>query len=195
MGHLDSWCHRITFSCPVICSAAASHTCFPKMWIHLFNPPSLLSNHNFQSSVGAEFSSSLLTVDCKCPNLGRQPFLITRITLLSNRKIKLNNSIAYSWSQTAALWTHQSPVKLFHAPPITHTSRRYTNGNLLLTCVAAFAPHLVWSQCTTRKKALFCSIYVKNNVWNEKFLWGFLWHIKLLGVKCYLFHYSDQGLN
>ena len=80
-----------------------------------------LSHRNFQTSACAEFSSSLLTVDCKCPNLGRQPFLIMRITLLSNRKIKLNNTIAYSWSQTAALRTHQSPLKLFHAPPSTHT--------------------------------------------------------------------------
>lgn len=122
-------------------------------------PPSLLpsfflfffSRHNFQTSIGAEFSSSLLTVDCKCPNLGRQPFLIMRITLLSNRKIKLNNTIAYTWSQTAALRTHQSPLKLFHAPPSAHTHiytqaaihRQYTNVNLLLTCVTALAPHLV----------------------------------------------------
>lgn len=89
-------------------------------------PPSLpFSPHNILFFVvvffGAAFSSSLLTVDCKCPNLGRQPFLITRITLLSDRKIKLNSSIAYSWSQTAALRTHQSPLKLFHAPPSTHT--------------------------------------------------------------------------
>lgn len=104
--------------------------------IHLFI--SFFLNHSFQWSVGAEFSSSLLTVDCKCLNLGRQPFLITRITLLSNRKIKLNNAVAYSWSQTAALRTHQSPLKLFHAPPSarahthSHTQaaihRHYTNG-------------------------------------------------------------------
>lgn len=108
----------------------------------LMNLPSLSFCCNFPMSVSAEFSSSLLTVDCKCPNLGRQPFLITRITLLSNRKIKLNNTIAYSWSQTAALRTHQSPLKLFHTPPRAHTHARthkqpfkdnIQNVNLLLT--------------------------------------------------------------
>lgn len=116
---------------------------------------------------GAAFSSSLLTVDCKCPNLGRQPFLITRITLLSDRKIKLNNSIAYSWSQTAALRTHQSPLKLFHAPPSTHTRiytqaaihRQYANANLLFDlCYSISSTFSLITECTTwrkKKEALF----------------------------------------
>lgn len=179
------------------------------MWIHSppstptleqTQPPSLpFSPHNILFFVvvvffwGAAFSSSLLTVDCKCPNLGRQPFLITRITLLSDRKIKLNNSIAYSWSQTAALRTHQSPLKLFHAPPSTHThthafthKQPFTDNMQMLiyflTCVTALAPHLVWSQSVQlggkkRKRFFFCNIYAvqkKKDAWNEKFLWGFL---------------------
>lgn len=160
------------------------------MWIHSppstptleqTQPPSLpFSPHNILFFVvvfffGAAFSSSLLTVDCKCPNLGRQPFLITRITLLSDRKIKLNNSIAYSWSQTAALRTHQSPLKLFHAPPSTHTHtriytqaaihRQYANTNLLFDlCYSISSTFSLITECTTwRKKRkrffFFCNIY------------------------------------
>lgn len=169
-------CHLQRWSLAGECIQSYVSECCTRLWINVFTPtplpsggPTLPSFHrNFQTRVGAEFSSSLLTVDCKCLNLGRQPFLITRITLLSNRKIKLNNTIAYSWSQTAALRTHQSPVKLLHAPPSTHTfthkqpsTDNIQNGNLLSTCVAALAPHLVWSQCTSwEKKALFfCNIY------------------------------------
>lgn len=65
-----------------------------------------------------------LTLDCKCPSLGRQPFLIMRITLLSNRKITLNNTAASSWSQTAALRMHPSPVTPFPSPASTATTGR-----------------------------------------------------------------------
>lgn len=162
-----------------------------KAFIQQAHPPSFIL-HNFHMSVTAEFSSILLTVDCKCPNLGRQPLLIMRITLLSNRKIKLNNTIAYSWSQTAApkntsVSTEAAPrsSQRTHIYPQAAVCRQYTSANLLLTCVTALAPHLVWSQSEQLEKAssfLWHLTGLKGGVWNQTFLWGLLWHIRPLRV-------------
>lgn len=108
-----------THKCVCACAHMVVHKI--KRERHVFTLPSdePPSHHhhpcNFQTSISAEFSSCVLTVDCKCPNLGRQPFLITRITLLSNRKIKLNNTIAYSRSQTAA--PRNASISSRAAPP------------------------------------------------------------------------------
>lgn len=76
-----------------------------------------------------------LTFDCKCPSLGRQPFLIMRITLLSNRKITLNNTAASSWSQTAALRMHPSPVTPFPSPASTNDRKNIQSDHLVFTPV------------------------------------------------------------
>lgn len=70
-----------TTACVCVCACAPQGI---NAWINVFaSPPSLFTRISMWASPNSQ--AVCLTFDCKCLSLGRQPFLIIRITMLSNQ--------------------------------------------------------------------------------------------------------------